>query len=132
MNQHKVWNSSKGPNRRVSPIAIFSVVDIFPALVFSLHQLSWCSGYHIRLARGRSPIHSWTIIFFVFVQKVNVFKLKSFGRIFRQTASTQLKVCGIDRAWRAALISLLICGSSSLHIGAHLTPAASAVLFEII
>ena len=26
-------------------------------------QFSWCSGYHIRLTRGRSPVQSRAIIF---------------------------------------------------------------------
>ena len=25
-------------------------------------MLPWCSGYHIRLTRGRSPVQSWAVI----------------------------------------------------------------------
>ena len=50
--------------------------------------LSWCSGYHIRLTRGRSPVQSWTIIFvLIFNKNPTRCGLKSFGRYLSSDCS---------------------------------------------
>ena len=46
--------------------SVTSVVTVAAALMirvmWSVHRLPWCSGYHIRLTRGRSPVQSWAVI----------------------------------------------------------------------